>query len=145
MTADVECAEYVVETRGLTRRFGAVVAVNEVDLEVRRGEIFGCLGPNGSGKSTLMRMLLGLLAPSSGRARVLDLPTQSLAFTFCQVPVVYERVTGKPWTHVAFTDGSLIDCPGNRLDAELSAELFSRGGRIDRIHVGISDRELCRL
>jgi ABC-2 type transport system ATP-binding protein len=66
-------AECVVETRGLTRRFGPVVAVDEVDLEVRRGEIFGCLGPNGSGKSTLMRMLLGLLEPSSGRATVLGL------------------------------------------------------------------------
>jgi ABC-2 type transport system ATP-binding protein len=47
------------------------VAVDSVDLEVRRGEIFGCLGPNGSGKSTLMRMLLGLLRPSEGSARVL--------------------------------------------------------------------------
>jgi ABC-2 type transport system ATP-binding protein len=64
--------ETVIETRGLTRRFGQVVAVDAVDLAVRRGEIFGCLGPNGSGKSTLMRMLLGLLEPSAGDARVLD-------------------------------------------------------------------------
>jgi len=63
----------VVETQALTRRFGAVTAVKAVDIEVRRGEIYGCLGPNGSGKSTLMRMLLGLLAPSDGRASVLGL------------------------------------------------------------------------
>jgi ABC-2 type transport system ATP-binding protein len=65
--------EPVIETRGLTRAFGARLAVDAVDLEVRRGEIFGCLGPNGSGKSTLMRMLLGLLQPTRGSARVLGL------------------------------------------------------------------------
>jgi ABC-2 type transport system ATP-binding protein len=63
----------VVETHGLTRRFGSLVAVDGVDLEIRRGEIFGFLGPNGSGKSTLLRMLLGLLRPSEGSARVLGL------------------------------------------------------------------------
>ena len=71
--------EAVIEARGLTRRFGAVTAVDGVELRVRRGEIFGCLGPNGSGKSTLMRMLLGLLAPSAGEARVLghDIPREA--------------------------------------------------------------------
>ncbi|GIW41524.1 MAG: ABC transporter ATP-binding protein [Candidatus Binatia bacterium] len=64
-------SETVIEARRLTRRFGSVTAVRGLDLEVRRGEIFGCLGPNGSGKSTLMRVLLGFLAPSEGEARVL--------------------------------------------------------------------------
>jgi ABC-2 type transport system ATP-binding protein len=63
--------EPVIETHGLSRRFGERVAVDHVDLTVFRGEIFGCLGPNGSGKSTLMRVLLGLLAPTEGRATVL--------------------------------------------------------------------------
>ncbi len=66
-------APVVVETRGLTRRFGSLVAVDAVDLDVQRGEIFGFLGPNGSGKSTLMRVLLGLLEPSAGRVQVLGL------------------------------------------------------------------------
>ena len=66
-------APLVVETRALTRRFGPRLAVDAVDLAIRRGEIFGFLGPNGSGKSTLLRMLLGLLQPSAGSARVLGL------------------------------------------------------------------------
>ena len=61
----------VIEMHGLTRRFGPLVAVDHVDLSVRRGEIFGCLGPNGSGTSTRMRVLLGLLEPSEGSAKVL--------------------------------------------------------------------------
>src|SRR5579863_3762301 len=54
----------------LTKRFGDFVAVDRVSIEVRRGEIFGFLGPNGAGKSTTIRILCGLLAPTSGRATV---------------------------------------------------------------------------
>src|SRR5579883_514246 len=68
-----------VEIRDLVKRFGDFVAVDHVTLDVLRGEIFGFLGPNGAGKSTTIRMLCGLLAPTSGRATVggLDVGTQS--------------------------------------------------------------------
>ncbi len=64
-------AEPVLEVRGLTRRFGDFTAVSELSFEVEKGEIFGFLGPNGAGKSTTIRMLCGVLAPSSGEARAL--------------------------------------------------------------------------
>ena len=59
-----------IEVRQLTRRFGAFVAVDDLSFDVGRGEIFGFLGSNGAGKSTTIRMLCGLLRPSSGTARV---------------------------------------------------------------------------
>src|SRR5918992_4487727 len=67
--------EHVIETRALTKRYGdAVVAVEALDLRVRRGEVYGFLGPNGAGKTTTLRMLLGLVRPSSGTAVVLGAP-----------------------------------------------------------------------
>jgi ABC-type multidrug transport system ATPase subunit len=59
------------EARGLSRTFGRIVAVQDVDLSVRRGSVFGLLGPNGSGKSTMIRMFCGLLRPTAGAIRVL--------------------------------------------------------------------------
>ena len=65
--------EPAISARGLTRRFGAQVAVDHLSLEVPRAQIYGFLGPNGSGKTTTIRMLCGLLAPSEGDAVVLGL------------------------------------------------------------------------
>jgi ABC-type glutathione transport system ATPase component len=62
--------EYGIVTRGLRKEYHGVAAVAGLDLEVRRGEIFGLLGPNGSGKTTTIRMLTGLIAPTSGSATV---------------------------------------------------------------------------
>jgi ABC-2 type transport system ATP-binding protein len=61
----------IVVTRGLTKRYGGRTAVDAVNLTVRRGEIYGFLGPNGAGKTTTLRMLLGLVRPTSGEATVL--------------------------------------------------------------------------
>ncbi|HSM71041.1 MAG TPA: ABC transporter ATP-binding protein [Anaerolineales bacterium] len=59
--------------QGLTKRFGDFIAVNNIDFEVQRGEIFGFLGPNGSGKTTTIRMMLGLMKPTSGSIEVLGM------------------------------------------------------------------------
>jgi ABC-2 type transport system ATP-binding protein len=66
--------DLAVIARGLTKRFGDFVAVDGIDFEVRRGEIFGFLGPNGAGKTTTIRMMLGLLKPTAGMVQVLGVP-----------------------------------------------------------------------
>ncbi len=63
-------SEVAVDIRELTRRFGALTAVSTLTLQIARGEVFGLLGPNGSGKTTTIRMLCGLLEPTSGTAMV---------------------------------------------------------------------------
>ena len=60
-----------VELRSLTKRFGDFTAVNEISMKIERGCVYGFLGPNGSGKSTTIRMLCGLLAPTSEEAFIL--------------------------------------------------------------------------
>jgi ABC-2 type transport system ATP-binding protein len=71
-------SELAIDVTGITKRFGAKTVVNAIDLQVRRGEIFGFLGPNGSGKTTFIRMLCGLLTPDGGRGTCLgyDVLTQ---------------------------------------------------------------------
>jgi ABC-2 type transport system ATP-binding protein len=61
---------WIIETHALTKRFGHLTAVNELTLAVSEGQVFGLLGPNGAGKSTLMKMLVTLLPPTSGTAKV---------------------------------------------------------------------------
>ena len=64
---------YAVETENLTKRFGNVVAVNQVSMKIKQGSIYGFLGPNGSGKSTTIRILCGILEPTSGNGSVLGI------------------------------------------------------------------------
>ena len=125
-------AEAVIETAGLTQRFGTLTAVDHVDLSVRRGEIFGCLGPNGSGKSTLMRMLLGLLTPTEGRARVLD----------CEVPRDVDRL--RPRIGYMTQRFSLYEDLSVEENLRFASEIFglSRSQRRARIETTIGEAGL---
>ena len=64
----------IIETRGLRKQFGTTVAVSDLSLQVREGEVFGFLGPNGAGKTTAIKMLLALVEPTAGTGRVLGAP-----------------------------------------------------------------------
>jgi ABC-2 type transport system ATP-binding protein len=91
----------VIETGALTKRYGdAIVAVDGLELRVRRGEVYGFLGPNGAGKTTTLRMLLGLVRPTSGTAVVLGAPPGSpdgLARigSLVEAPAFYPYLTGR--------------------------------------------------
>src|SRR6266540_787248 len=63
--------EFVIEASDLTKRYGDLVAVDRLTMRIRRGEVYGFLGPNGAGKTTTLRMLVGLVRPTSGSASVL--------------------------------------------------------------------------
>lgn len=65
-------SEQVIEVRGLTKKFGNLTAVDNLDLNVYRGDVFGFLGPNGAGKSTTIRMLLSLIKPTNGSMKIFD-------------------------------------------------------------------------
>jgi ABC-2 type transport system ATP-binding protein len=83
---------YVVETSGLTKRFGERVAVADVDLQVPRGAAFGYLGPNGAGKTTLIRMLLGLTQATAGTMQLLGRPVpQERAAALARVGAIVEE------------------------------------------------------
>lgn len=96
-----------IETRGLTKHFGEIVAVDDLDLTVNDGEIFGFLGPNGAGKSTTIDILLDFVRPTRGEAIVLDRNAQEDGLAVRQrtgvLPDayhVYDRLTGRQ--HVEF-------------------------------------------
>jgi ABC-2 type transport system ATP-binding protein len=96
-----------IQTNGLTKEFGDVVAVDALDLEVREGEVFGFLGPNGAGKSTTINVLLGFTEPTGGTATVLghDVVSESMALrqrigVLPEGFTVYDRLTARE--HVGY-------------------------------------------
>jgi ABC-2 type transport system ATP-binding protein len=91
-------SDYVVETHGLTKRFGDRVAVDNVELRIPRGSAFGYLGPNGAGKTTLIRMLLGLTSATSGTMRLLGRPVPAeRAQALAQVGAIVEEPRFHPF------------------------------------------------
>jgi ABC-type multidrug transport system ATPase subunit len=92
----------VIRTEGLTKRFGRLVAVDGLDLDVREGDLFGFLGPNGSGKTTTVRMLLGLVFATSGRIELLGRPMPRAAAevlpqvgSLVEGPAFYPHLSGR--------------------------------------------------
>lgn len=111
----------MIETRSLTRRFGEVLAVDQLTLKVQSGEIFGLLGPNGAGKTTTLRMLAALIVPTSGEAVVAG----------CRV--------GKDDDRLRRNLGFLPETPGlyDRLSAEANLAFFARLYRVDDVAVRV--------
>ncbi len=114
-----------IQTEGLTKRFGARVAVDGLDLAVRAGSVFGFLGPNGAGKTTTIGMLLGLVRPSAGRALVLghdvaQAPERALASVgaMIEAPAFYPYLSGRDNLHALALAGGL---PPERVEAALAA------------------------
>ena len=108
-------SEIAIVTEKLTRQFGGLTAVDNVDLQVSSGQFFGFLGPNGAGKSTTIKMLTGLLAPTSGRM-------QLLGIDFSASPVDVKRQIG-----VVPEGMGLFRSPdGNRIPAFCRTDVRSR-------------------
>ena len=93
----------VIEIQHLTKRYGDFTAVDDVSLEVARGEIFGFLGPNGAGKTTTIRIMVGLSLPTSGVVKIggLDVGVGAKAMTgyVPDRPYLYEKLTGRELLH----------------------------------------------
>jgi ABC-2 type transport system ATP-binding protein len=119
----------VIVADGLTRRFGEVVAVDHLNLEVRAGEIFGFLGHNGAGKTTSVRLFNGILAPSDGQARVLGLrpvvdgpALRRRTGVLTETPSLDERLTGRQNLAI-YAD--LYNVPEARVDSRVEELLDS--------------------
>jgi len=96
----LDAVEAVISCQGLTKRFNALTAVDHLNLIVKRGQVLGLLGPNGAGKTTALRMLLGLVAPSAGSAKVLgfrpgDVRLAGRVGALIEEPAIYPWLSGR--------------------------------------------------
>src|SRR5215467_4997947 len=133
----------VLRTEGLTKRYGDVVALEDLDLEMHRGEVLGYLGPNGSGKTTTIRLLLGLIGATSGRAEIfgMDCATDKVDIhaRVAYVPgesTLWPALTGEETLHLlarmhGATDVGYRDTLVKRFDFDPSRKVrtYSKGNR----------------
>ena len=122
--------DLVIQTDGLTKRYGDILAVDELSMKVPRGHIFGLLGPNGSGKTTTMGMLLGLVKPTAGRFNLFDADTQhrealSRVGAIVETPSFYPYLSGRD--NLAYFQG--IAGRGDRRELD---DLLEKVGLADR-------------
>lgn len=131
-------AEHVIHTSGLTRRFGAVTALDGLDLAVERGEVVGLLGHNGAGKTTAVRLLNGVLNPSAGTARVLGLDPirdgvalRRRCGVSTETPSVDERLTARQGLRFF---AEVFDVPPERVEGRIDELLaaFDLTGAADQ-------------
>ena len=147
-----QVAPAVVETRGLTKTYGHVAALKALDLTVRKNSIFGFLGPNGAGKSTAMKLLLGLVRPTSGSGSVFgnDIVSESFQIRrrvgyLAQDPRYYGHMTARET--LRFVARFFYSGPETAIErrVEESLSLVGLSDRADRRISGFSGGELQRL
>jgi ABC-2 type transport system ATP-binding protein len=134
----------MIQTRSLTKTFGSLAAVQDLDLTVKEGELFGFLGPNGAGKTTTLRMLLGLLRPTSGTAVVAghDVQQEPLAVKravgyLAEVPYLYEKLTGREFLRFVGGLYGLADARSDERGEQLMA-LLDLEEKADQVIEGYS-------
>jgi ABC-2 type transport system ATP-binding protein len=136
--------ELVVQTEGLTKRYGDRLAVDDVSMTVRRGEVYGFLGPNGAGKTTTLRMMLGLIRPTAGTASVLGRPAGRPDVTdrvgaLVEGPGFYPYLSGRDNLRVLAQARGLAD--GFVDDALVRVDLTDRGDdKYKRYSLGMKQR-----
>lgn len=129
--------DVILRTYDLTKCYGSRVAVNQLNLEVRRGEIVGFLGPNGAGKTTSIRMLLGLIAPTSGRIEIFgrDLASERAHLlprigALIETPALYLHMTGH--ANLRAVGAVLGGVPRQRIETVLT-QVGLQGRKKDRV------------
>ena len=128
-------SELVIETRSLRKRFGDKVAVEDLSLKVARGEVFGFLGPNGAGKTTSLKMLLGLVEPTSGSGEVLGRPIGD-RLARARVGFLPEHFRFQDWLtgrELLTFHGRLYGLRGAAIDARAD-EMLARVDLLDAAH-----------